>query len=426
MVVRINTGESMRGALSYNENKVRLGNAELLLASGFGCEIDQLGFSEKLKRFELLNARRPTVETNTLHLSINFHPDEEPTDEVLRSIAREYMAGIGFGDQPFLVYRHKDAGHDHIHIVTNTVRSNGTAISLHNLGRGRSTEVRKNLENEYNLIHAEGRGKDKKYDEYTDGLLPSDATRATTKNRISNILGMVIKNYKFATLREFDAILRTKNITVDPGLPGSKMEKNGGLVYCRIDKDGNKTGVSIKASAFHSIKAGAIDLKPTLKNLQLWFRENRKYRDERLPESKAIIQEAILQTSVNNPIERSFKKHGLVLLSQKDHDGGVTSYEIVDNVRKVVVSDRELSIAIPAPSLTSPQQPPTQPSPALTNKEAPTKIREKTTHSPQSPTSPSGNSGRGAVAPHPSAPGGALIDEDGEKKRRRRKKKGLR
>ena len=46
MVVRIKTGKSIKGALNYNENKVRQGVADIILASGFACDINDLGFSE--------------------------------------------------------------------------------------------------------------------------------------------------------------------------------------------------------------------------------------------------------------------------------------------------------------------------------------------------------------------------------------------
>ena len=39
-----------------------------------------------------------------------------------KEIADEYMQKIGFGEQPYLLYQHNDAGHPHIHIVTTTLK----------------------------------------------------------------------------------------------------------------------------------------------------------------------------------------------------------------------------------------------------------------------------------------------------------------
>ncbi len=62
MVARINTRKSIQKALNYNEAKVANGAGELLLASGFGTDIDDLRFSQKLYRFEQLNDRNNHVE----------------------------------------------------------------------------------------------------------------------------------------------------------------------------------------------------------------------------------------------------------------------------------------------------------------------------------------------------------------------------
>ncbi len=138
MVVRMKCGKSIRGAISYNEAKVRDGSAELILASKFGCEVSVLPFSQKLKRFELLNDNCTRSAYNTMHLSLNFSPEDQLDNEQLQQIASDYMRRIGFGDQPYLVYRHSDTNHDHIHIVTTPVLPSGRTINLHNLVQRKS------------------------------------------------------------------------------------------------------------------------------------------------------------------------------------------------------------------------------------------------------------------------------------------------
>jgi Relaxase/Mobilisation nuclease domain len=153
MVVRISQGTSIRGALSYNERKLAKGHAELLMAEGFFQEGSALGFSAKIKRFELLiekNNNKSTV--NTLHISLNFPPEETIAEGKMRQIATDYMQRIGFARQPFLVYRHKDAHHPHFHIVTTNILENGKAISLHRLATRLSNPARKAIEIEYGLI----------------------------------------------------------------------------------------------------------------------------------------------------------------------------------------------------------------------------------------------------------------------------------
>ena len=190
---------SISKALNYNEAKVRAGVGELLLASGFGCDIEELGFYEKLRRFESLNQRKHKFKTNTLHISLNFPPEEELTPEMLQRIAIDYMDRIGFGDQPFLVYRHYDAQHPHIHIVTSTIRADNTAIDLHNIGRELSEPAREAIEQQYGLIPARGRRI------HLDNLEGPHSLAS----KVQEVTG----TYKFTSLDELNAILAKFSIT---------------------------------------------------------------------------------------------------------------------------------------------------------------------------------------------------------------------
>src|SRR5690606_7337237 len=95
------------------------------------------------------------VTRNSVHISLNFDPSEKDlSDGRLIEIAKRYMQGIGFSEQPFLIYRHLDAGHPHIHLVSTKVRSDGSRIDMHNIGRNQSEMVRCIIEREFNLVRA--------------------------------------------------------------------------------------------------------------------------------------------------------------------------------------------------------------------------------------------------------------------------------
>jgi len=125
MVAKIITGKTMRGALSYNENKISEGKAIGILASNFGKEFSELSLHEKLNRFQNLNRWNRKTKTNTVHISLNFAPGEKLSTDQLSKIASFYMSQIGFGNQPFLVYEHHDAAHPHVHILSTNIRSDG-------------------------------------------------------------------------------------------------------------------------------------------------------------------------------------------------------------------------------------------------------------------------------------------------------------
>jgi len=135
MVAKITVPNSIKKALNYNEQKMKEGKAECIYAHNFLKEHEHLNFYEKLKRFERLISLNKRASTNAVHISLNFALNEKNEKEKLAEIASVYMDKIGFGEQPYLVYQHLDAGHPHIHIVTTNIQQSGKRISLHNIGK---------------------------------------------------------------------------------------------------------------------------------------------------------------------------------------------------------------------------------------------------------------------------------------------------
>lgn len=134
MVAKIASGKSIRGILLYNENKVSLGEAQLIMASGFAGEIDDMDFREKLGHFTRLTELNGKVKINAMHISLNFHPDDELNDAKLQQICAAYLERIGFSEQPFLVYLHDDSAHPHVHIATTNIQRDGERMDINKIG----------------------------------------------------------------------------------------------------------------------------------------------------------------------------------------------------------------------------------------------------------------------------------------------------
>jgi hypothetical protein len=262
MVAKIKSGKSLIGAINYNENKVKQGKAKLIGAPLFGKEPGALSFQDKLFRLKDLAERNSRTRTNTVHLSLNFDISENLDDELLMAIAERYMDKIGFGKQPFLVYKHFDAGHPHIHIVTTNINHDGNRITLHNIGRLRSEPARKEIEKEFGLVQADSKlslGQSEAID-----MKPLVYGDVDTKRAMTSIVNETIRQYKFTSLPELNAILRLYNLEADRGPKETVMFDKRGLRYWVIDKNGHRLGVPIKASSIYK--------KPTLKLLEDRFR----------------------------------------------------------------------------------------------------------------------------------------------------------
>jgi len=133
-------------SLNYNELRVASGAVTPILASRFGLDIEQLELRHKVARFEHLTKLNSRVKTNAVHIMLNFHQSENIAVDKLQKIAVDYMDKIGFGEQPFLAYKHDDANHPHIHIVTTNMKTDSTRIDMHNIGKNLSEKARKEIE----------------------------------------------------------------------------------------------------------------------------------------------------------------------------------------------------------------------------------------------------------------------------------------
>ena len=111
------------------------------------------------------------------HISLDFAHEDAPklTDALMVEIAREYMRRMGITDTQYIVCRHTDREHQHLHIVANRVDNDGNTIS-DSKDNVRNVKVYKALTREYGLHFSKGkmnvkrdrlRGKDKvKYQIY--------------------------------------------------------------------------------------------------------------------------------------------------------------------------------------------------------------------------------------------------------------------
>ncbi|HCY42385.1 MAG TPA: mobilization protein [Prolixibacteraceae bacterium] len=247
MIARINIGSSLYGALAYNQEKVDE-NLGKVLASNLVCEpmdgrFSVLACATDFARWmpspEHLPTKKPVI-----HISLNPHPDDKLTDNQLADIGREYMDRLGYGGQPYLIFKHEDIGRDHIHIVSLRVDCEGKLIK-NSFEHKRSKEITELLEKKYGLNLAEGQNHMEQ-----GQFKPVDLTQGNLKKQISSVIKPLVNTYKFQTLGEYRALLSLYNI----GLEEVKGEVHGkpyrGLVYSTLSKDGDKVGAPLKSSLF--------------------------------------------------------------------------------------------------------------------------------------------------------------------------------
>lgn len=339
----IHQSTSLRNILNYNEQKVKAGLAVCLEAGFYPVDAADLNFHQKLRRLEMLTELNQRTKYNSVHISLNFDPSEKLPDDLLKEISEVYLDKLGFAGQPYLLYRHEDAGHPHLHIVTTNIQPDGKAIHLHNLGKRKSEPTRKEIEIKYGLIKAEESKLQRSYK-----LKPVNAARvlygkSETKRAIGNVLQTVLPLYKYASLAELNAVLRLYNIVADRGDENSRIFRHSGLVYRVLDENGNKVGVPIKASLFFK--------DTTLKFLEGKFEANKLAKDD--PKAKLRLKNAIDLYFLGRDkslegLVAALKKQGVDTVVRRNEQGLIYGVTYVDHQSKCVFNGSNLGKAYSA------------------------------------------------------------------------------
>lgn len=334
MVAKITIPNSIKRALNYNEQKVKEGKAECIHAQGFLQELPELNFYSKLQRFEKLTELNKRAVTNTIHISLNFALNERLGREKLVEIADVYMQKIGFGEQPYLVYRHLDAGHPHIHIVTTNIQANGKRISTHNLGRNQSSKARKEIEVMFGLVKAEAQ---QKIDNEIKPVAVQKVIygKSATHRGIANVLDAVLPHYHYSSLPELNAVLRLYNLVADRGREDGLIFRKHGLIYRLLDEKGYKIGVPIKASLLHN--------KPTLAFLEKRFKENEQIKYEHRKRLKTSLDWILLQPMKSiAAFKQALEKEKVNLVIRQNEQNIIYGLTYIDHRTKCVFNGSDI------------------------------------------------------------------------------------
>ena len=245
MVAKISVGKSLYGALAYNGEKINEAKGRLLATNKiFNDGTGTVDINRAMNDFRSYMPEHTRVEKPVLHISLNPHPDDVLTDTELQDIAREYLEKLGYGGQPYLIFKHEDIDRHHLHIVTVNVDENGRRLNQDFLYR-RSDRIRKELEQKYGLHPAE-----RKNSRLDNPLSKVDASAGDVKKQVGNVVKALNGQYRFQTMGEYRALLSLYNITVEETQGNVRGREYHGLVYSVTDDMGNKVGNPFKSSLF--------------------------------------------------------------------------------------------------------------------------------------------------------------------------------
>lgn len=220
MIAKIIKGKGFRGALEY----------DLREEKGWLLDTNMAGDNprELATEFGATRALRPNLTNAVCHMSVSIAPNERLSGEQWKDIAHKTLSGMGFGHSQYVVTKHEDTDHPHIHILVSRVDMRGEVVPdshdykrMENLMRG--------FEKEYGLREVAPSREAKR--------------RAPTKGEIESAV---------RTGRSSAKILLQKN--VDEALKNApeyrefvkRLEKSGVEIIPNIARTGRVSGISFR------------------------------------------------------------------------------------------------------------------------------------------------------------------------------------
>ncbi len=331
MVAKISMGTSLYGALAYNGLKVNEGEGRLLAVNrifddGSG-HVDVARAEQDFKRFMPEQVR---TRNKVIHISLNPHPDDRLTDTELEQLAREYLDRLGYGDQPYLVFKHEDIDRHHLHIVSVNVDENGRRLNRDFIHR-RSRRITSELEKKYGLHPA-----DRRQLRTDNPLRRVDVSQGDVRRQVSNVAKAVMATYRFQTMGEYRALLSLYNVTVEEARGMVDGREYHGMVYSATDDAGNRTGTPFKASRIgKSVGYEAVQRRFEYSKEQI--------RDRRLAETtRRTVAAALARTYRREKFVALLKAKGVDVVFRHTEEGRIYGATFIDHRTGCVLNGSRL------------------------------------------------------------------------------------
>jgi hypothetical protein len=151
MIAKIVQGRGFRGVVNYVLDK---DHSHLLYAEGVRLKDKE----SIIQSFIVQQKLNPKIVKPVSHISLDFSIQDKNrlTDQFMADMALEYMEKMGYRDTQYIIARHHDTDHPHIHIVINRIDNNGKRISDQN-EKLRNTRICLELTKKYGLYIASGK-----------------------------------------------------------------------------------------------------------------------------------------------------------------------------------------------------------------------------------------------------------------------------
>lgn len=330
MVAKISVGSSLYGALSYNGEKINKEEGRVLCTNKIYVPPDgKIGISEMVEDFKNYMPKTGRTKKPVLHISLNPHPDDVLSDSDLANIAREYLDKLGFGEQPYIIYKHTDIERHHIHIVTVNVDEQGKRLNMDFIHR-RSKKATTEIEEKYNLHKAERQRLNS-----DTPLRRVDYNAGDVKRQVANNVKLIMSRYSFQTMGEYNAVLSLYGLTSEETNGRVNGREYHGIVYSVLDENGRKIGNPFKASRLGKFASlNAVHEKIN--------RSEQKITLETVAKTRRRVAQALNESHSKEEFIAALKERNIDLVLRYTEDGRIYGATFIDHDSHTVLNGSRL------------------------------------------------------------------------------------
>ena len=330
MIAKISPpSKDLMKTLTYNFRKVDRDQADIFLSGQLSAD----GRLTAERVFREMTAYIPSgAQTKNIvfHASINPRPDEPLSDDRLRTIAHEYLCRLGYGDQPFIVFKHRDIAREHIHLVSTRVRHDGSKIR-DTMEHVRSARIMRSLEAKFGLLPS---GHSQKKEDVSVKPSAVDINAGDIKRQVAAAVEHVLGRYAFQSVGEMNLLLARFRVTAEEVKTERKGRPFDGIVYAATDADGHKICTPIKASE--------IGRQVSYAALRRHFEQSKSVVRER----SGAIRRAIADVMQTSPDRAAFvdrmRGHGIETVTRINAAGRLYGITFIDDANGIAVNGSRL------------------------------------------------------------------------------------
>ena len=331
MLAKISSGKSVFGVLAYNKIKVGDNQADVLYSQKmFNSPDGKFSIHDCMDSFYPYLAMNNRTEKVVFHASLNPDPKDKLSDERLSEIAQGYMEKLGYGNQPYIVFKHSDIDRMHAHIVSLRIDETGKKIN-DSYEVARSMKICKELEQEFNLIPLK---KGKRESESPTKKINYKA--GDIKHQMGNIAKSVMNHFYFQSFGEYRTLLEQFDVTVEKVKGEHKDKPYQGLIYSVIDDNGEKVGVPIKSSKFGK----SVGYNAMQKHFEL---SKSAIEKSRIKENlRPIIAKAMKDANNVHDFKSLLKEKNIGAIFRKNEQGRIYGVTFIDYQNQTILNGSRL------------------------------------------------------------------------------------